>query len=64
MSTPKCRKCGSDPDHISVRGAWLERMNKGQTPSIWGCAPSCEHHHGDEIDALMGAIEGPQETER
>lgn len=57
----KCRKCGQDAMQAADRGAWLERVSpKGIKPMIMECAPSCEHKHGNQDDALLGAIEGPR----
>jgi hypothetical protein len=38
MSDIKCRHCGKDASQIN---GFLNRVNKGELPSIWECAPSC-----------------------
>lgn len=56
-SEVKCRKCGQDAMQASERGAYLGRVNpKGEVPCIMECVPSCEHKHGNQDDALLGAI--------
>lgn len=52
-----CRKCGSGTFRAAARGAYLTRVNALGEIGIWECAPSCEHQHGDQNDALLGALE-------
>lgn len=55
-----CKKCGQHVNKMAERGAWLERTSPKGGPFEGVCAPSCEHKHGDQNDALIGAIEGPE----
>jgi hypothetical protein len=55
-SVSKCRKCGKNAHEIS---GYLKRMNLGEIPSIWECAPSCGAKLSDD-DKLLAAIEGDE----
>lgn len=57
MGELTCRRCGQDSLQASRRGAYLERVNEKGVPGIWQCSPSCEHHHGDQEDALDAALD-------
>ena len=50
----KCKWCGKAAHEI---GGYLERLNKGELPSIWECRPRCDADLPDDI-AIMMAIEG------
>lgn len=54
----KCRICGKTAHEI---GGYLERMNKGEIPSIWECRPSCDADLPDDL-ALKMAIEGEDKS--
>ena len=51
-----CRKCGQNCFDASTRGAYLSRVNPKGVDGIWECKPTCEHLHGDQDDALLGAL--------
>jgi len=53
----KCRKCGQGPMETADRGAYLNRVNEKGVTGIWECAPSCEHKHGGQNEALLAALE-------
>lgn len=57
-----CRKCGQHVNDMAKRGAWLERVSPKGENFIGECAPSCEHKHGNQDDALLGALEGPMKA--
>ena len=50
-----CRKCQRDAHRAAENGAYLSRVNKGEVPSIWECAPSCSKT-GNQDDAVIRAI--------
>lgn len=52
-----CRKCGQGPMETANRGAYLNRVNEKGVEGIWECAPSCEHKHGNQEDALIAALD-------
>jgi len=59
-SDTKCRKCGQNAWEASERGAYLRRVNPKGESFIGECAPSCEHKHGGQDEALLGALEDTQ----
>ena len=58
-----CSKCGQDIWQMAERGAWVERTSPKGGPFVGQCAPSCEHKHGGSDEALLGALEWPQQQE-
>lgn len=54
---PNCHKCGQSPLKAAERGAYLKRANEYGVDGIWECSPTCDHLHGDQNDALLGALE-------
>lgn len=52
----RCRHCNKAAHEI---GGYLQRVNKGEIPSIWECRPNC-HADLPQDTALLLALEGAQ----
>jgi hypothetical protein len=50
-----CRKCGNGVDAACDLGNYLNRVNKGELPSLWECAPSCGNNVND-VQPVIKAI--------
>jgi len=61
VSEVKCELCGSDVWEASKRGAWLVRVSPKGEEMVMQCRPSCDRNHGDQDDALLGAIRGNEQ---
>jgi len=51
-----CQLCGQHIDQISERGAWLTRTSPLGENFEGECRPSCDRNHGNQDDALLGAL--------
>lgn len=52
----ECEKCGCDMFEAAKRGAYFKRLNKGELPAKYVCAPGCDSE-GTQEDALLAAVE-------
>lgn len=56
----KCRHCGKSADEI---GGYLSRVNKGELPSIWECAPNCAADLPQDTRLLLALEIEPKQSQ-